>query len=170
MSRPQQTQLAASRQAGDRSESVVLERIPELRYVPDTESPHYDAIAEDLVEPSAELPFVGIVVLESGTPVEIKSVSVVYGQAQRRGRFQPRRTQHEALLESGGVYLFAVCAPHDRELIGAKVVPATQVDHLISVITDGWRSAGEDRSEEYVQFSWARIFDPAEIGGDPGER
>ncbi|WP_435551985.1 hypothetical protein [Natrinema sp. CGMCC1.2065] len=170
MSRPQQSQLAASRQAGDRSESVVLERVPQLRYVPDTESEHYDAIAEALVEPSDELPFVGIVVLEEGTSVEIKSVAIVYGEGQRRGRFQLRRTQHEALLESGGVYLFAVCAPHDRELIAAKVVPATQVDHLIDIVTNGWRSAGEDRSEEYVQFSWARIFDPAEIGGGHGER
>jgi len=163
MSRPQQSQLAASRQAGDRSESVVLEHVDQLRYVPDTESPHYDATAEGLIEPSSELPFVGIVVLEPETQVEIKSVSVVYGQRQRRGRFQLRRGQHEKLLEHGGVYLFAVCAPHDRELIVAKVVPATQVDHLISVITDGWRSAGEGRSEEYVQFSWARVFDPAEI-------
>jgi hypothetical protein len=164
----QQSQLAASRQAGDRSESVVLEHVDELRYVPDTESPHYDAIAENLIEPSAELPFVGLVVLESGTPVEIKSVSVVYGERQRRGRFQPRRGQHEELLERGGVYLFAVCAPHDRELITAKIVPSTQVDHLISDITDGWRSAGEGRSEEYVQFSWARVFDPAEI--EDGDR
>ncbi len=163
MSLPEQSQLAASRQAGDRSETVVLERVPELRYVPDTESPHYDAIAESLLEASAELPFVGIVVIESGTPIEIKSVGVVYGERQRRGRFQLRRGQHEALLEAGGVYLFAVCAPHDRELIIAKVVPATQVSHLIDVVTDGWRSAGEERSEEYVQFTWARVFDPSDI-------
>nr|WP_229504696.1 hypothetical protein [Natrinema versiforme] len=76
--------------------------------------------------------------------------------------------QHEALLECGGVYLFAVCAPHDRELIAAKIVPATQVDHLISVVTEGWRSAGEGRSEEYVQFTWARVFDPGEI--EDGDR
>lgn len=163
MSRSSQSQLAASRQAGDRSETVVLEEVPELRYVPDSEANHYDAIVEELIEPSSALPFVGIVVLESGTPVEIKSVSVVYGQEQRRGRFQPRRGQHEALLEDGGVYLFAICAPHDRDLIAMKVVPATQVDHLIDVVTNGWRSAGEDRSEEYVQFSWARVFDPSEI-------
>ncbi|WP_436344164.1 hypothetical protein [Natronorubrum sp. FCH18a] len=163
MSRSSQSRLAASRQAGDRSETVVLEELPGTRYVPDSEVNHYDAIAEELIEPSAALPFVGIVVLESGTPVEIKSVSVVYGQEQRRGRFQPRRGQHEALLESGGVYLFAICAPHDRDLIAMKVVPATQVDHLIDVVTNGWRSAGEDRSEEYVQFSWGRVFDPSEI-------
>ncbi|QCS42657.1 hypothetical protein [Natrinema versiforme] len=168
MSQPQQSQLAASRQAGDRSESVVLEHVDKLRYVPDTEAPHYDALAEGLLEPSSEIPFVGIVVLESGTAVEIKSVSVVYGQRQRRGRFQLRRVQHEALLECGGVYLFAVCAPHDRELIAAKIVPATQVDHLISVVTEGWRSAGEGRSEEYVQFTWARVFDPGEI--EDGDR
>ena len=163
MSSSSQSQLAASRQAGDRSETVVLEEVPELRYVPDSEANHHDAIAEELIEPSEQLPFVGIVVLEEGTAVEIKSVSVVYGQQQRRGRFQPRRGQHEALLESGGVYLFAICVPHDRDLIAMKVVPATQVDHLIDVVTNGWRSAGEDRSEEYVQFSWARVFDPDEI-------
>ncbi|THE64502.1 hypothetical protein D8Y22_12730 [Salinadaptatus halalkaliphilus] len=163
MSRPQQSRLAASRQAGDRSESVVLEYVDALRYVPDTESPHYDAIAERTIGATERLPFVGIVVLESGTPVEIKSVSVVYGERQRRGRFQPRRSQHETLLAMGGVYLFAVCTPHDRELIAAKVVPATQMDHLIDVVTNGWRSAGDGRSEEYVQFSWSRVFDPEEI-------
>ena len=163
MSGSSQSRLAASRQAGDRSETVVLEQVPELGYVPDSEANHYDAIAEELIEPSEQLPFVGIVVLEEGTAVEIKSVSVVYGEQQRRGRFQPRRGQHEALLASGGVYLFAICAPHDRDLIAMKVVPATQVDHLIDVVTNGWRSAGEDRSEEYVQFSWARVFDPDEI-------
>ncbi|KDE56699.1 hypothetical protein EL22_25355 [Halostagnicola sp. A56] len=166
----QQSRLAASRQAGDRSETVVLEHVDDLRYVPDSESQYYDAICESVIGPSERLPFVGIVVLESGTPVEIKSVSVVYGKGQRRGRFQPRRGQHEKLLESGGVYLFAVCAPHDRELIAMKVVPATQIDHLIDVVTDGWRSAGTDRSEEYVQFSWSRIFDPDSVqrkGGAP---
>lgn len=141
-----------------------LERVNGLRYVADSEAMHYDAIAETLVVPSQELPFAGICVLETGTVVEIKSVGVVYGASQRRGRFYLRRTQHEALLESAGVYLFAVSAPNpdSREIVAMKVVPATQVDHVIDVVTNEWRQAGDDRGE-YVQLAWTRVFDPEEI-------
>jgi len=157
-----QSALAKSRQAGDRAETEVLERVPELRYVTDSEAQHYDAVTEAVLAPRQELPFVGLCVLEAGTVVEIKSVAVVYGQNQRRGRFSLRRVQHQSLLDEAGVYLFAVCAPNSREVIGMKIVPATQVDHLLESVTEGWRTAGDGR-EDYSQLAWTRIFKPDEL-------
>ncbi|UTF52829.1 hypothetical protein [Natronosalvus rutilus] len=154
--------MARSRQAGDRAETAVLELVDGLRYVPDSEGQHYDAVAETVIVPHRELPFVGICLLEADAVVEIKSVAVVYGQNQRRGRFSLRRVQHQSLLEEGGVYLFAVCTPNSREIIGMKVVPATQVDHLLESVTDGWRTAGDGR-EDYSQLAWTRIFDSSEL-------
>lgn len=154
--------LAQSRLAGERSETNVLERVPGLRYVPDTEAMHYDAIVETTIDPSERLPFVGICILEQGVAVEIKSTGVVYGQQQRNGRFYLRRGQHERLVGSAGVYLFAVCAPNDREIIAMKVVPATQIDHLIGNVTGGWREAGGDR-DGYVQLTWTNIFEIEEV-------
>ncbi|AFK20216.1 hypothetical protein E6P09_14090 [Haloferax mediterranei ATCC 33500] len=73
--------------------------------------------------------FVGICLLKPGTVVEIESAMVVYGEAQRRGRFLLRRSQHEHLLEEGGVYLFAVCAPTPaRDMIHS--LNTTQFDSL----------------------------------------
>ncbi|WP_121744438.1 hypothetical protein [Natronorubrum halophilum] len=156
------SQLAVARQAGDRAETAVLDLVPELRYVADTEADHYDSIAEAVIEPSDQLPIYGVDVLDVGTQTEIKSAGVVYGERQRRGRFSIRRGQHNALLEMEGVYLFAVCAPHDRDVIAMCVMTASVVDDLRREHTDGWRSAGDGR-EDYVQLSWARVFDPSEV-------
>lgn len=156
--------LARSRLAGDRAEDNVLRLVEGLRYVTDTEAEHYDAVTETLIVPSDRLPFVGIAVLEVGVAVEIKSAGVVYGESQRRGRFYLRRSQHDRLVEAGGVYLFAVCGPNNREVVAMKIVPATQVEQLIDAVTDHWRTAGDSR-DECVQLSWARIFDPEAIEG-----
>ncbi|WP_241431996.1 hypothetical protein [Haloferax mucosum] len=123
--------LAPSRKAGDTVESTLLQDHTELRHVSDHEHEHHDALTTELLTSSRELPFVGICLLEPGTVVEIKSAMVVYGEAQRRGRFLLRRSQHDHLLEAGGVYLFAVCAPTpSRGIIAAKIVPASLVDEF----------------------------------------
>lgn len=154
----ERSRLAVSKRYGERVEADLVQRIDPLRYVPDEEATHYDAVTTGLLQPSVELPFVGLCLLEAGTQVEIKSAGVVYSERQRRGRFKIRRTQHESLLEAGGVYLFAVCAPNDdREVLAAKVAPATTVDGL----EYSWVET-EDRSP-YAQFAWNRIFDEGEI-------
>jgi len=164
MSRAQeQSRLAASKAAGERVEGDLVQRIEALRYVADSEAQHYDAETTGLLEPSMELPFVGICVLESGTEVEIKSTGVVYSERQRSGRFKLRKPQHELLLDRGGVYLFAVCTPNDpRDVIAAKVIPATLVDEL----EFSWIE--NDRGAPYAQFAWPAVFQRKEIeGGGP---
>ncbi|ELZ92976.1 hypothetical protein C440_12684 [Haloferax mucosum ATCC BAA-1512] len=152
--------VAASKRAGATVESALLQRHPELRHVPDDVAEHHDAVAVSLLSPSRDLPFVGLCLLETGTVVEIKSAMVVYGERQRRGRFLIREAQHNHLLEKGGVYLFAVCAPTpDRDIIAAKVIPASLVDEFnFSWVSPKTRS-------NYAQFAWSRVFSPEEVEG-----
>ncbi|WP_179233213.1 hypothetical protein [Halorubrum ezzemoulense] len=96
--------LAAAKRAGENAEHEVFDVVVELE--PTADSEHYDAVAETAIFPRPDLPFVGICVLGAGTVVEIKSTMAVYGSAQRRGRFSLRETQHDALLDAGGVYIF----------------------------------------------------------------
>lgn len=152
-----QTTLS-SRQAGENAESAVLEAVPALEYVPDTEAEYYDARTTTLVTPSETVLFAGICLLEADLPVEIKSVMVVYGENQTRGRYYLRRGQHEKLLADGGVYLFAVCEPTpDRDVIRLKVLPASIVDELVCSWIDP-----DDRAE-YAQLTWSNMFDPSEV-------
>jgi hypothetical protein len=150
---------ASSKRGGENAASEVIQRFPELEYVPDTDAQHYDARVSELLCPSTALPFVGICLLEVDTVVEIKSTMVVYGSAQSRGGFYLRRKQHQRLVNEAGVYLFVVCEPRpSRPLIAAKVVPATSVGGIVSSWIDGG-----DRAD-YAQITWGRIFDENEVG------
>lgn len=152
----------SSVRAGSNAEAAVLQLVPELRYVPGDEPTIPDAVVSTVLSPSRDLPFVGVCVLEKGTPVEIKSASAVVTESQRRGRFQLRKRQHEALLESAGSYLFAVCEPRpERPIIAMKVVPATIVDDVVS----SWITVEDDSRSEvaYAQRAWTAIFDVSEV-------
>ena len=152
-----QTTLS-SREAGENAESAVLQAVPELEYVPDSEALHHDARATTLVTPDETVLFAGICLLEAGTVVEIKTVMAVYGENQKRGRYYLRKGQHEALLDAEGVYLFAVCEPNpDRDVIALKVVPATIVDELVH----SWISP--DERPDYAQLAWTNVFNPSEV-------
>lgn len=152
--------LARSKRGGESAESAVLQLRSELRYVTDSEAEHYDAETATLLTPSESLPFAGICLVERGTVVEIKSAMVVYGEAQRRGRFLIRQSQHEALLDEAGVYLFAVCEPTPtRSVIAMKIVPATLVDEF------GFSWVSRPTRSDYAQFAWSRVFAPSEVEG-----
>lgn len=154
----------SSVRAGSNAEAAVLQRVPELEYVPGDEPGLPDARVSTVLSPSDDLPFVGICVLEKDTDVEIKSTAAVVTETQRRGRFQLRKRQHEALLESAGSYLFAVCEPRpERPIIAMKVVPATIVDDVVS----SWIRVEDDSRSEvaYAQLAWTRVFDVAEVDG-----
>jgi hypothetical protein len=154
--------LAASKRAGENAEAAVLDAIDGLAPVAGEE--HYDAVTETAVFPSREHPFVGICVLEADLPVEIKSTMAVYGDRQRRGRFKLRRTQHEAIEDANGAYLFVVCEPHPtREPIAMKVVPAGMVGDLVDAVAS-WCDEGDDRGPK-AQIAWSRVFEPDEIEG-----
>lgn len=151
---------ASSKRGGENAAAEVIQRYPELEYVPDTDAQHYDARVSELLCPSEALPFVGMCLLEVGTAVEIKSTMVVYGEDQSRGRFYLRRKQHQRLIEESAVYLFVVCEPRPaRPVIAAKIIPATSVGGLVSSWIDGG-----DRAD-YAQITWGRIFDDTEVGG-----
>lgn len=153
-----QTQVAAdSVRLGDRAESAVIESVDGLEYVPDSEGEHYDAEPVTAIGPSDELDFAGIAVLERGVPIEIKSCIPRLSSGQR-GRFYLRRGQHDRLADDGGIYLFAVVSPHDREPITCKVAAALSVEDVIP----SWRDAGAGR-QQYSQISWPSIFDVSEV-------
>lgn len=144
---------------GSRAEDSVLDLVTELRFVPDTEGLHYDAVVDELLCPSKQLPFVGLCLLEVETVVEIKSVMVVIGEGQDPGRFYLRKGQHEDLVSEAGVYLFAVCEPTpQRAVIAMKVVAATSVDDVVST----WIQC--DGRATYAQVSWKRVFSESEVG------
>lgn len=148
----------SSKHGGSRAASAVLELVPELAHVSDSEARHYDARPTTLLCPSEQLPFVGICLLEADAPVEIKSAMVVYGQAQTKGRFYLRRGQHERLLDDAGVYLFAVCEPTpQRDVIAMKLVPATVVEDLVT----SWIEP--DGRADYAQIRWSRVFTGQEV-------
>lgn len=146
------------RRGGENAESQIIQRWEALRYVPDSEAVHFDAVTESLLEPSSELPFVGICLVEAGTSVEIKSTMVALNGG-RRGRFLFRREQHEALLEAAGMYVLAVCEPHiGRDLIATKLVPASLMDEELGE----WVEV--DGGADYCQLAWSRAFADQEVG------
>jgi hypothetical protein len=152
--------VAANKRAGEDAEVAVATAVPELGLVPDDVAIEYDAVATGAVFPSADLPMVGLCVVERGTPVEIKSCHRRYS-ARQRGRFYLRPAQHEALIETAGVYCFAVRDDVD-DLLAMKVVPAVAIEDVIP----SWIDGGDGRSA-YAQVAWSRLFDPAEIDGGP---
>ncbi|SNZ06439.1 hypothetical protein SAMN06269185_1171 [Natronoarchaeum philippinense] len=158
-----QSRTASSKRAGERAEGNVIDAVPELAHLPDTEVEHVDAEVETAISPRPALPTVALPVVEQGTLVEIKS-AMVRLDSGGHGRFYLRREQHKAVLDAEGVYLFAVCEPTpDRAILALKFVPATSIDDVVS----SWRRAGPDRPE-YTQLRWGRIFDADEIGAAAG--
>lgn len=151
--------LAPSKQAGETIEAEVLQVVPELRYVDSTNSWH-DARVEELLVPRDELPFGGIVVLEEGTPVEIKAAQHRLNSGSRRGRLQFRKGQHVRLLEAGGSYLLVVYDPQEMRILAMIVIPASLVDEQLP---DGkWTSVDRD-SQPYCQRSWSRFIAPPTV-------
>ena len=152
-----QTKIS-SKHAGSNAAHSVLEAVPELEHVPNSEAVHFDARTTTLLTPSEDVGFVGICLLEKGAPVEIKSVMAVYGESQTPGRFYLRRGQHEKLLEDNASYLFAVCEPYpERAVISMKVIPASLVDELIH----SWIEP--DNRADYAQLTWTNIFNTEEV-------
>lgn len=143
--------VAKNREAGEATERHVATAIPELGLVPDDVVEWYDAVATTAIFPSATLPMVGLCVVARGTVVEIKS-AVQRQSHGERGRFYVRPEQHSALVDAGGVYVFAV-VDDQREPIALKVVPATTFEALIPA----WRSGGDGRSD-YQQLAWSNLF------------
>jgi len=143
--------VARNKAAGVEAECHVAAAIPALGLVSDDVAETYDAIATSAIFPSDTLPMVGICVVARGTRVEIKSTIRRLSDGNR-GRFYLRPAQHTALVEAGGVYVFAV-VDTDRRPLALKIVPATTFESILP----SWRSGGEGRSD-YQQLAWSNLF------------
>ncbi|MFC3478727.1 hypothetical protein [Halobacterium litoreum] len=151
-----------SKAAGEAIEAEVIQQVPALRHVGDNTAEWHDARVDGLLEPSDRLPFVGVVVLERDTPVEIKAAQRRLNSGDR-GRYFIRQRQHERLVREGASYLFAVYQPRTEHVLAMLVVPASVVDGLLP---DGWTSVDGDRAEAgYRQLAWSNLFDPTEVEG-----
>jgi hypothetical protein len=143
----------------------VIQRVDALRYVSDQTAEHYDAVVDGLFAPSADVPFIGIVVLEDSTSVEIKAAQRHLASG-RRGRFFIRERQHGWLLEDAGAYLFAVYDPREHRVLAMTALAATTLD---GALPEGWTSVEGDRAETgYRQLSWSRVIDPDRVERNGG--
>lgn len=135
--------LASSRRAGERAEGAALERLPVLKYVSDETAEHYDAVVR---EDDGDL-------LEDD-PVEIKSAAVVLA-SDRPGMFFLRETQHDALVEDDGWYLFLVCSPNDERRILAHTF--RKADDVEDDLLDCWWNGGD--RDDFRQIRWTSLFE-----------
>lgn len=157
-------QRAASRAAGDMVEHAVIQFNPALENVTDADARWYDARVDGRLEPSDDLPFEAVSVLEDGAEVEIKGAQIRLNTGQR-GRFYIRRQQHERLLDAGAAYLLAVYDPRTEEIVAKLVVPASVVDDQLPD-DEGWVTLDRDgrtSTVEYCQRAWSRFFELSSV-------
>lgn len=157
--------LAAAKRGGENAEAEVIRAVDALE--PVAGEGHYDAVAKAALFPSETLSFESVCAVERDAIVEIKSTMVVHTEAQRRGRFKLRQTQHEALLDESAFYVFVVCEPTpERRAIAMKLVPAVKVEEQL-VGEDGvatWRDEGDSRGPK-AQVTWTNVFTRDEVDG-----
>ncbi|WP_227132357.1 hypothetical protein [Halorubellus salinus] len=156
---------AQAKIVGEDLEWLVSRAVDGLALVDETDAPH-DAVADQLLTPTAVLPFGSVCLLEAGTPVEIKACRLQTSNGEHsttpgRWFFKGRDDgQHHHLLERGGAYLLAVYreTPDGREVVQMLLLPASIVDELLA---GSWYGTG--RSEGYVaKLSWRTILEDAD--------
>lgn len=158
---------AAAKEAGEALEEAVIEKVPGLVAVPDSEADWHDARTTASLTAGA-IPLVGVCSIGPNTPVEVKGCQYRKsrgGGRTRRGRWYIKRRAHERLVENGGVYAFAVYVPRaDLEVVGLRFVPARLVDEVIP----SWIDVGGGRSENQVaQPTWTSLLSPELV--DPAQ-
>ena len=153
--------VRSSKDAGDLVEHEVIQRTPELSFVPDSTADWHDARATDPIT-IGEVSMRGIVSVGEGVPVEIKGAQrrISNGSRTCRGRYYLKRRAHDRLAEAGGVYMLVVYDPNLRgsdPILAMMVVPARVVGEFVTV----WSPVAGDRSEKAVaKVPWSRVFDP----------
>lgn len=158
---------------GDNLEAELIARHDPLESIPDSEVEWMDARTTGLLEPSPRLAFGGICLVESETPVEVKTAKLATSNGPREttGRWYIKQAAHERLLEARGVYLLAVYDDPDPdsdsgecELLAELVVPARTVDDALDT---RWYDSG--RSEGQVaQLGWTHLIPRSRIAGGDG--
>ena len=165
------SELESPKASGDFLEADVVQTVDALEYVGDRTATWHDARTTALLEPSRDLLFFGVCVVEPEVPVEIKGCQIETSNGSRstHGRYYVKREAHEQLLETAGMYLLVVYLPRPGlPQVARAIVPATIVDELLR---GRWYDVGGDRSEEEVaKLAWSHVFNPDGVdstrGGD----
>lgn len=145
---------------GDKAEAAVIQRVSAFESVPDRDAQYHDARTTAPVDGSAAITVAGSTPIPPNTPVEIKSVAVVFGKDDSNGRFYFPVRQHQRLLAERGWYALAVCTPDpSRDILALKAVPVAAIDLFVT----SWISV--DDGADYGQVAWTRFFDESEVGG-----
>ena len=157
--------VQSAKAAGSRVEADVIDRFDALRYVPESEATWHDAETVALLAPERadRLRFGGIVVVEPGTPIEVKGsqVETSNGDGSTAGRWHVKKSAHQSLLDASGVYLLVVYTPNRYNHLARIVVPASILDEHLR---GRWYEVAGDRSEEEVaQLAWPHVLDRAVV-------
>ncbi|QLG62190.1 hypothetical protein [Halorarum salinum] len=152
---------AEANEIGEDLELRITESESALEHVPKTETFRYDARTTTLLEGRPERPLAGVLLLEEGTPVEIKTTRpwVRNGVGRCRGRFYIKQPSHEVLLEAGGAYYLAVYERRQTpsgpevEIVAAIIVPASIVEELRGSWCETGRADGP-----VARLSWTAVL------------
>jgi hypothetical protein len=161
--------VESAKAAGSRVEADVIDRFDALRYVPESEATWHDAETVALLAPERadRLRFGGIILVEPGTPIEVKGsqVETSNGDGSTAGRWYVKKSAHQSLLAANGVYLLVVYTPHRHDHLARIVVPASILDEHLR---GRWYEVAGDRSEEEVaQLAWPHVLDrEVVVGGE----
>ena len=118
---------------------------------------HHGAVGESVAESILNLPVNPIAILDivpnQGPPVEVKTCQAWVktehtSNNRRRGRFNLVGSQHRALCERGGYYLF-VLLDDDEKPIAASCLPASMIYHP-SLQVENIR----------VSLCWSKVISP----------
>ena len=161
------SELASPKASGDHIEADVVQHIDALWHVSDRTATWHDARTTAVLEPSEELRFYSIALVEPYTPVEIKAcqIKTSNGSYDTDGRIYVKRDAHEALLDAAGMYLIVVYLPRPGlPQVARAIVPASIVDELLC---GRWYDVDGERSEGSVaKLRWSRVVDPDSIPTD----
>jgi len=158
--------LDHSQGIGESVSGALIQREP-LELVLDSEATWHDARTVACWSPTPERPFLGIPVVEPGTPTELKGTCVVRSNGksrQRAGQWHIVRRCHEKLVDAAGVYLLAVYAPRDSTpILRSVVIPASLMDEHLR---GRWYECGDARSEDAIaQITWSVLIDRERVPG-----
>lgn len=146
---------------GKTLETWLIDWYDTLRPVSDKEAYWHDAETTAAWYSSGITPFCGIVVVERGLPVEIKTCARERSNGPNRdspGHWFIKRDAHERLLDAGGSYLLAVHDGPDA-VLARRVIPASLLDEFLK---GRWFDNGREGS--VAQLSWPRLIDSLEEG------
>jgi len=166
--------LAHAKRIGKDVEDLALAAVEQLESAPDSQA-HHDAETVACLTPNAAdgLQFGSIAVVEPDTEVDIKAaIRRTDATDCPRGRwfFKGAETgQHDALVQSGAMYLLVVYDEDDdgdREIRAMLLVPAAVLDEVLR-----GRCYESGRREGLVsKLTWSALIDPSDLDANGGDK